>query len=201
MSWYLRQGNHLDFMRTHLLSEMSRELWPVPSGSRSHDLSSLQGGHPSCLRTVSKISSPMWLSTHWQTNTTPRVEGWMLSLRCGPKCTACKRQEEAVSFCQTCNSYLCEQCLTSHQNLSVMFEAHEIVSVQDIINGKVSISHLSEKCFIHKQENKDMFCEDCKVHVCLKCVIVGHQFHKIKNQADFEQELRLKVNVVSLKVP
>ncbi|XP_030834992.1 E3 ubiquitin-protein ligase TRIM71-like [Strongylocentrotus purpuratus] len=111
-----------------------------------------------------------------------------------PKCTTCKRQDEAVSFCETCNSYLCEKCLTGHQNTSLKFEAHDIVSVQDIINGKVSISHLSEKCYIHKQENKDMFCEDCKVHVCLKCVIVGHQFHKIKNQADFEQELRLKVN-------
>ena len=117
-----------------------------------------------------------------------------------PKCTTCKRQEEAVSFCKTCNSYLCEKCLTGHQNMSLMFEAHEIVSVQDIINGKVSISHLSEKCYIHKQEDKDMFCEDCKVHVCLKCVIVGHQFHKIKNQTDFEQELRLKVSVVSFKV-
>ncbi|XP_030835188.1 E3 ubiquitin-protein ligase Midline-1 isoform X4 [Strongylocentrotus purpuratus] len=111
-----------------------------------------------------------------------------------PKCTACKRQEVAVSFCTTCNGYLCEQCLTGHQNMSLTFEAHEIVSIQDIISGKVSIGHLSEKCCIHKQENKDMFCEDCKVHVCFKCVIVGHQNHKIKNQADFEQELRLKVN-------
>ncbi|XP_030835228.1 tripartite motif-containing protein 45-like [Strongylocentrotus purpuratus] len=111
-----------------------------------------------------------------------------------PKCTACISQREAVSFCKTCNSYLCEQCLTCHQSLSLMFKAHEIVSMQDIINGKVSIGHLSKKCFIHKQENKDMFCEDCKVHVCFKCVIVGHQNHKIKNQADFEQELRLKVN-------
>ncbi|XP_030835941.1 E3 ubiquitin-protein ligase TRIM71-like [Strongylocentrotus purpuratus] len=111
-----------------------------------------------------------------------------------PKCTACKRQEEAVSFCITCNGYLCEQCLTSHQNMSLTFEAHAIIPIQDIINGKVSISHLSEKCYIHKQENKDMFCEDCKVHVCFKCVIVGHQIHKIKNQTDFEQELRLKVN-------
>ncbi|XP_030835997.1 tripartite motif-containing protein 54 [Strongylocentrotus purpuratus] len=64
----------------------------------------------------------------------------------------------------------------------------------DIISGKVSIGHLSEKCCIHKQENKDMFCEDCKVHVCFKCVIVGHQIHNIKNQADVEQQLRLKVN-------
>eukprot|EP00057_Strongylocentrotus_purpuratus_P011492 XP_011665966.1 PREDICTED: uncharacterized protein LOC105439089 [Strongylocentrotus purpuratus] len=74
------------------------------------------------------------------------------------------------------------------------FEGHEIVSLQDIINRKVSVGHDSENCCIHKQENNDMFCEDCKVLVCLKCVIVGHKNHKIKNQADFEQELRLKVN-------
>ncbi|XP_030835993.1 E3 ubiquitin-protein ligase TRIM71-like [Strongylocentrotus purpuratus] len=111
-----------------------------------------------------------------------------------PKCTTCIFQQDAVSFCCTCNNYMCDKCLDCHQHLKIVFEGHEIVSIQDIINGKVSIGHLSEKCCIHKQENKDMFCEDCKVHVCFKCVIVGHQIHKIKNQADFEQELRLKVN-------
>eukprot|EP00057_Strongylocentrotus_purpuratus_P007319 XP_011661793.1 PREDICTED: E3 ubiquitin-protein ligase TRIM71-like [Strongylocentrotus purpuratus] len=111
-----------------------------------------------------------------------------------PKCTACKFQQDAVSFCRTCNNYMCVECLDCHQRLTVFFEGHEIVSIQDILNGKVSIGQLSDKCCIHKQENKDMFCEDCKVHVCHKCVIVGHQNHKIKNQADFEKELRLKVN-------
>eukprot|EP00057_Strongylocentrotus_purpuratus_P012919 XP_011667393.1 PREDICTED: tripartite motif-containing protein 45-like [Strongylocentrotus purpuratus] len=111
-----------------------------------------------------------------------------------PRCTACKFHEDAVSFCKTCNLYMCTNCDYSHKQLTSLFEGHEIVSLQDIINGKVNIGHLSEKCCIHKQENKDMFCEDCKVHVCFKCVIVGHQIHKIKNQVDFEQELRLKVN-------
>ncbi|XP_030849586.1 E3 ubiquitin-protein ligase Midline-1-like [Strongylocentrotus purpuratus] len=113
-----------------------------------------------------------------------------------PKCTASKfhQESDAVSFCRTCNNYMCTDCDCSHALLTSVFEGHEIVSIQDIINGKVSIGHLSEKCSTHKQENKDMFCEDCKVHVCLKCVIVGHQHHDIKNQADFEQQLRLKVN-------
>eukprot|EP00057_Strongylocentrotus_purpuratus_P012407 XP_011666881.1 PREDICTED: E3 ubiquitin-protein ligase TRIM71-like [Strongylocentrotus purpuratus] len=111
-----------------------------------------------------------------------------------PKCTACMLQQDAVSFCCTCNNYMCDKCLDCHQHLKIVFEGHEIVSIQDIINGKVRIGHLSEKCCIHKQENKDMICEDCKVHVCYKCVIVGHQNHNIKNQPDFEQELRLKVN-------
>nr|XP_054774094.1 E3 ubiquitin-protein ligase TRIM71-like [Lytechinus pictus] len=108
------------------------------------------------------------------------------------KCTACKFQEDAVSFCRTCNNYMCDKCLQCHQRLS-LFEGHEIVSMEDVIEGKVSIGHQCEKCSIHKQENKDMFCDDCKVRVCLRCVVVGHKVHNIKNQSDFEHELRRKV--------
>ncbi|XP_063965851.1 uncharacterized protein LOC129275617 [Lytechinus pictus] len=108
------------------------------------------------------------------------------------KCSGCKLQGDAVSFCRTCNNYICDKCLHCHQYLSV-FEDHEIVSMDDVIEGKVSIGHLFEKCSIHKLENKDMYCEDCKVQVCHKCVLVGHKAHEIKNRVDFEQELRRKV--------
>nr|XP_054773627.1 E3 ubiquitin-protein ligase Midline-1-like [Lytechinus pictus] len=114
----------------------------------------------------------------------------VLELR--PKCTACKLQQDAVSFCRTCNNYICDKCLQPHQYM-IMFEDHEIISVEDVIEGKVSIGHQFEKCSIHKQENKDMFCDDCKVRVCLRCVVVGHKVHNIKNQSDFEHELRRKV--------
>ncbi|XP_063965735.1 RING finger protein 207-like [Lytechinus pictus] len=109
------------------------------------------------------------------------------------KCTACKSLKDAVSFCRTCNCYMCDKCLFSHQQLTMFFDGHEIFSMDEVIEGKVSIGHLFEKCSIHKQENKDMFCEDCKVHVCHKCILVDHQNHKIKNQVNFEQELRQKV--------
>nr|XP_054768115.1 uncharacterized protein LOC129275628 [Lytechinus pictus] len=109
------------------------------------------------------------------------------------KCTACKSQKDAVSFCRTCTLYMCDKCLHSHQQLVVVFGDHEIVSMDDVIEGKVSIGHLFEKCSIHKLENKDMYCEDCKVQVCHKCVLVSHKAHEIKNQVDFEQELRRKV--------
>ncbi|XP_063969322.1 E3 ubiquitin-protein ligase Midline-1-like [Lytechinus pictus] len=118
----------------------------------------------------------------------------VLELR--PKCTACKLQQDAVSFCRTCNNYICDRCLQPHQYMT-MFEDHEIVSVEDVIEGKVSIGHLFEKCSIHKQENKDMFCDDCKVRVCLRCVVVGHKVHNIKNQSDFEQKLRRKVTALA----
>ncbi|XP_054769218.2 E3 ubiquitin-protein ligase TRIM71-like [Lytechinus pictus] len=114
-------------------------------------------------------------------------------LEMSQKCTACKSQKDAVSFCRTCTFYMCDKCFHSHQQLVVVFGDHETVSMDDVIEGNVSIGHLFEKCSIHKLENKDMFCKDCKAHVCHKCVLVGHKAHEIKNQVDFEQELRRKV--------
>ncbi|XP_041471570.1 tripartite motif-containing protein 59-like [Lytechinus variegatus] len=62
-----------------------------------------------------------------------------------PKCTACRRQRDAESFCKTCDKYLCKRCLTSHQQMSVMFEGHEIVSIEETkgLKGKVSIGNSS----------------------------------------------------------
>ena len=111
-----------------------------------------------------------------------------------PKCTVCKRNEDAESFCSTCNTYMCEKCSISHEQLSLFFEGHLVTSVDDVLSGKVSLDHMTEKCLVHKHENKDLFCEECKLHICLKCVIVEHRDHKIKNQSDFEKQLQQKIN-------
>ncbi|XP_030848846.1 tripartite motif-containing protein 45-like [Strongylocentrotus purpuratus] len=170
---------------------------------KNYDLSHLDLDHMICplCRKITKLSANR--VDDFLTNVTvnglvdnyhAECGGMNAVLEMRPKCTACKFHQDAVSFCKTCNFYMCTNCDCSHEQLTSHYEGHEIVSILDIINGKVTISHLSEKCCIHKQENKDMFCEDCKVHVCFKCVIVCHQNHNIKNQADFEQQLRLKVN-------
>ncbi|XP_063951943.1 uncharacterized protein LOC129269934 [Lytechinus pictus] len=52
------------------------------------------------------------------------------------KCTACRLQGEAVSFCKTCDCYLCKDCLTSHRNMYNLFEGHEIISLEDVRKGK-----------------------------------------------------------------
>ncbi|XP_030851618.1 E3 ubiquitin-protein ligase Midline-1-like [Strongylocentrotus purpuratus] len=170
---------------------------------KNYDLSHQELDHMICplCREVTKLSANR--VDNFLTNVTvnglvdnyhAKCGGVNAALEVRPKCTACKFHQDAVSFCRTCNNYMCDKCLDCHQHLKVVFEGHEIVSMEDIIKRKVSIGHLYEKCCIHKQENKNMFCEDSKVHVSHKYVIVGHQNHNIKNQADFEQELRLKVN-------
>ncbi|XP_071496540.1 uncharacterized protein [Diadema antillarum] len=114
-----------------------------------------------------------------------------------PQCTACKSKEVAVSFCYDCDNHMCEKCHHCHEHLSSLFVNHHVVSMQDVCQGKASIQQQSEKCLVHRQEKKDLFCEQCSVHVCLKCVIVAHRDHKIKNLQDFETELQEKVNDLS----
>ena len=119
-------------------------------------------------------------------------ENAFLELR--SNCTFCEMQENAIFFCSSCNTYMCDKCSLSHQQLSLLFKGHHVTSVEDIMSGKVSISQVTDKCEVHQHENKDLFCEQCKVHICLKCVIVKHRDHEIRNQRDFEEQLQQKVD-------
>lgn len=51
------------------------------------------------------------------------------------KCTACKLQVKASTYCKACDAFMCELCLESHQNMSSVFEGHEVQSLQDIIKN------------------------------------------------------------------
>ena len=108
-------------------------------------------------------------------------------------CTNCNLQKDAFTFCHECNAYMCEDCNLCHKQLTFLAD-HQVLFMTDIASGRDSIQQQTERCKKHGSENKDLFCEECKIHICFKCVIVGHRDHKIKNQEDFETELRTKVD-------
>ncbi|XP_030848187.1 E3 ubiquitin-protein ligase TRIM56-like [Strongylocentrotus purpuratus] len=126
------------------------------------------------------------------------------------KCTACEFGKDAVSFCISCSHYMCEDCHGGHCKLiTSFFKGHQVVSLDDVKEKNISIDDLSYKCSVHKRDDKDLFCEDCKMFICYKCTIVGHRGHIIKNQPDVENELKGTVdrlitrcdsNIASLKL-
>ena len=116
-----------------------------------------------------------------------------------PECTMCKLNERASYFCSECKTYMCDRCSTSHDQLSRFFEGHVVSSVDDSLSGNASIYDFTEKCLVHKLENKDLFCKECKVHICSKCVIVNHRNHEIINQSDFETQLKRKIEELTLR--
>eukprot|EP00057_Strongylocentrotus_purpuratus_P002749 XP_003725169.1 PREDICTED: E3 ubiquitin-protein ligase Midline-1-like [Strongylocentrotus purpuratus] len=168
---------------------------------RKYDLSHQDLDHMVCplCRTVTKLSSnrvddllPNVTVNGLVDDYRARSGGASTILEIRQKCTVCNLQVEAIVLCRTCNAYMCDQCRIGHKQVKLFFEGHEIVSLQDIIEENVRSGRPSEKCSVHKQENKHMFCQDCKIRVCFKCVIIDHRDHKIQSHEDFEKEMQVK---------
>eukprot|EP00057_Strongylocentrotus_purpuratus_P026414 XP_011680888.1 PREDICTED: E3 ubiquitin-protein ligase Midline-1-like [Strongylocentrotus purpuratus] len=170
---------------------------------RKYDLSHQDLDHMVCplCRTVTKLSSnrvddllPNVTVNGLVDDHRARSGGGSVILEMRQRCTVCNLQVEAIAFCSTCDAYMCDQCCVGHEQQKLFFEGHEIVSIHDIVEGNCKPGSRYEKCSVHRQENKYIFCQDCKIRVCFKCVIIDHRDHKIKSHQDFEKEMQVKVS-------
>ena len=125
------------------------------------------------------------------------------------KCEACASEETAVSFCRQCAVFICNTCVEAHQRLKKMFEGHEVVSIQDLKEGRakadITIKEPSPaKCLVH-QELLKVYCFDCDLLICRDCTVKDHKDHNYeftavaapKTKEDLMKELEPLREVVS----
>ena len=93
-----------------------------------------------------------------------------------------KHSDRATSQCKECNIFLCEKCLTSHNDL---FSDHSISQITEGSKRQSnSISYPSdEKCKEHNKEY-NTYCKSCKISLCPFCmsdddIKKKHQGHNI----------------------
>jgi len=109
-----------------------------------------------------------------------------------------KHSEKATKQCKECNIFLCEKCLTSHNDL---FNNHNISMITDSNRKQNPFTGLNEdKC---KEHNKDYssYCKSCKQSLCSFClnddeINKKHQGHNIityKNLIDAANEQKKKL--------
>ena len=103
------------------------------------------------------------------------------------KCEACASEETAVSFCRQCAVFICNTCVEAHQRLKKMFEGHEVVSIQDLKEGRakadITIKEPSPaKCLVH-QELLKVYCFDCDLLICRDCTVKDHRDHNFEFSA------------------
>ncbi|XP_054757038.2 E3 ubiquitin-protein ligase TRIM45-like [Lytechinus pictus] len=125
---------------------------------------------------------------------TSSLGGLMALLDAKQTCSSCNEGSIAVSFCKDCDVYMCEGCHKGHRQMRFLFAKHRVASLDD---GEVVTHRQCDRCAAHELQRKDLFCETCKVHVCLKCVVVDHRGHVIKNQDDFEKDIQQKINDIN----
>ena len=100
------------------------------------------------------------------------------------KCEACASEETAVSFCRQCAVFICNICVEAHQRMKKMFEGHEVVSIQDLKEGRakadITIKEPSPaKCLVH-QELLKVYCFDCDLLICRDCMAKDHRDHNFE---------------------
>ena len=108
-----------------------------------------------------------------------------------------KHSEKATKQCKECNIFLCDKCLSSHNDL---FNNHNISLINENSRKQNPLSVNEDKC---KEHNKDYssYCKSCKISLCPFClnddaINKKHQGHNIityKNLIDAANEQNKKL--------
>ena len=99
-------------------------------------------------------------------------------------CDVCSSDEASASetvkpasmYCVQCQQNYCEQCSLHHRKMRSS-SSHTLV---DIGTGSYPAEVLklsANMCEQHKGKEVEVFCRDCKVAVCMMCVITSHKTH------------------------
>ena len=104
------------------------------------------------------------------------------------KCSSSKHGEiNAVSYCLECKKYLCNKCLTFHEE---MFGEHKTINLKE--KDEIFIDKCKEENHICKLE---YFCKDHNNLCCALCLCNVTSIKKIEN----EKRNKLKENINNLK--
>ena len=109
-------------------------------------------------------------------------------------CTNCDEKDKspAVSYCQTCGDFMCQQCNDIHCKWK-RYSDHDLVNINDIRSGKVKIK---PKCQKHSQDTLAYLCKMCKKYVCFKCRMLECEklSHDVIDEKEHENNVRSKIN-------
>ena len=119
------------------------------------------------------------------------------------KCNACDENNPATSYCFVCQSFMCASCFPYHQRFkatrghrTALIDKLQAQDVQELIERPVKCSQQ-----YHEDQTLEFYCEDCKVLICLKCSIVSHNRHLVRDtqKAAPEQKMQMTEAVAKLK--
>ena len=118
------------------------------------------------------------------------------------KCSSCDENNTAFSYCFVCQVFLCTACFEDHQRLkttrghhNVVIEKLNVKDVQELIHRPVMCSQQ-----YHESQPLEFYCEECKVLICHKCSVVGHNRHSMTDTQKAAQVQKMQMKDALEKV-
>ena len=104
-------------------------------------------------------------------------------------CGLCTTGDVAVSYCSDCGEHLCEFCKNNHTRFK-LYSSHCVKSLDDPLAANLSTDFLLKQpsfCVHHPKYELEIFCSDCSILVCYKCML--QETHKRHKYVLIENEL------------
>ncbi|GFS99853.1 e3 ubiquitin-protein ligase TRIM33 [Trichonephila clavipes] len=92
-------------------------------------------------------------------------------------CTSCEEGTQSCAFCQQCQEWLCETCLSAHNRVRVT-KVHTVRSREEMGAGPAARNQKYLICSQHSSEQLKLYCETCDQLTCRDCQLNIHKEHK-----------------------
>ena len=94
------------------------------------------------------------------------------------KCGECEQDGATVSFCEDCESFLCQYCAGAHKRMKV-FSAHRLSTLSSSTEPTDILACLPLKrkpitCTVHPENPTSFYCTTCSQLICNECVAVSN---------------------------
>ena len=91
-------------------------------------------------------------------------------------CESCNGQLPAECRCVQCESYLCKNCLKTHNNWPA-FKSHDVLTLEELTKPENQAKAKAKpRCHKDGHENKPLeyYCKTCQQLACITCVLLDH---------------------------
>jgi hypothetical protein len=92
-----------------------------------------------------------------------------------------------TKYCTTCGQKLCDGCSKPH--VKFLGSTHQIVTLGSEVREELLKSHGSF-CSLHPGNCLEIYCMQCKVNTCCRCLAIKHKGHECQDISDIFESCR-----------
>ncbi|XP_068680324.1 tripartite motif-containing protein 2-like [Montipora foliosa] len=114
----------------------------------------------------------------------------------GIKCGNCEKTSGESSYCFTCRSFWCDDCLPLHNRIKT-FRDHHALALKDFKDEDFeNILKQPTLCGKKGHEKKELefFCQVCEITICNACALLDHEGHAKILLENVAEERKARVN-------
>ena len=116
-------------------------------------------------------------------------------------CESCNGQLPAECRCVQCESYLCKNCLKTHNNWPA-FKRHDVLTLEELAKPENQAKAKAKpRCHKDGHENRplDYYCKTCQQLACITCIVLDHRKreHDCQPTAVVAKQLKEELKITS----